>query len=86
MLRVLSPTSKSSCNKSGCSELREYSLLIRCNYAGVSYVTYCKTSMPWAGTQDTQHVQILLPKEELFSTYCNNFSQPTTICFAAKQV
>ena len=47
-----------------------------------SYVTCCKTSLPWAA----QHVQIFFQKVEPLSTFCNNFSQPTTKWFAAGQV
>ena len=47
-----------------------------------SYVTCCKTSLPWAA----QHVQIFFQKVEPLSTFYNNFSQPTTKWFAAGQV
>ena len=35
-----------------------------------SYVTCCKTSLPWAGKRAT--CQILLQKVKLLSTFCNN--------------
>ena len=36
--------------------------------------------------QNAQHVRILLQKVQLLSTFCNNFSQPTTTSFVARQV
>ena len=47
-----------------------------------SYVTCCKTSLPWAA----QHVQIFFQKVEPLSTFCNNFSQPKTTWSAAGRV
>ena len=49
------------------------------------YIICCKTSLLWAG-KNAQHVQILLEKVQLLSTFCNNFSQPATTWFVARQV
>ena len=61
-----------SCSKSGCCKLCEYWLLIGLNCAGVT--TY------------TEVTSLVAKQVELLSTFCNNFLQPATSWFVARQV
>ena len=44
----------------------------------------CKTSLPWAGK--TRNMCRPCCKKQLFSAFCNNFSQTETTWFVARQV
>ena len=51
----------------------------------VNYVTYCKTSLRWAGK--TRNIYwFRCNKIELLSTFCNPFPQPVTNWFVARFV
>ena len=78
------PSSNLSWIKSGCCKLREYFLKLD-NAVYRSYVTRCKTILPWA-CKNPQHVQITLQKIELLCTFYNYFSRPTSTRSVATQV
>ena len=49
----------------------------------VNYVTYCKTSLRWAGKTRNMY-WFRCNKIELLSTFCNPFPQPVTNWFVAR--
>ena len=50
-----------------------------------SYVTYCKTSLPWASKTRATCTDFLQKVEQL-STFGSNFPQPATSWFVARQI
>ena len=90
MLRVLPPTFKPVLQQ---MSLLQVAWILTSNWVKLSgsraiqvnYVTYCKTSLRWAGkTRDIYWFRC--NKIELLSTFCNPFPQPVTNWFVARQV
>ena len=74
MLRILPPRFKPVLVATSCVTLTSDWIKLRGSHSihGI-YVTCCKTNLPWAGKMR-------------LSTFCNNFSQPATTWFVAREV
>ena len=77
MLRVLPPTTLAT-NKIAASWVNTNFRLGKITGVGTPYteVTSLAAKQVCFGPVKAQHVQILLQNVELFSTLCNNYSQP----------
>ena len=85
MLRVLPPTTRAT-NKIAASWVNTNFRLGKITGVGTPYteVTSIAAKQVCFGPVKAQHVQILLQNVELFSTLCNNYSQPAATWFVAR--
>ena len=85
MLRVLLPTTLAT-NKIAASWVNTNFRLGKITGVGTPYteVTSLAAKQVCFGPVKAQHVQILLQNVELFSTLCNNYSQPAATWFVAR--